>query len=176
MSPDEQAPELVADELAQIVASVFETMMSLEACQCGTLGCSWGRPSPDRVRAMVRMTSGWSGAVLVECGHEQARRFTGRFLAMAPPDSVNDLVRDVLGELANMIGGNLKCVLKGGMRLSMPRVGNADEAPLQDTRVHQRLAFQTEEGPFQVSVVRVCDIEVGVRRLDAIPSSSRNVR
>jgi CheY-specific phosphatase CheX len=149
MSPNEQAPELVADELAQIVASVFETMMSLEACQCGAPGC----PSPDRVRAVVRMTSGWSGAVLVECGHEQARRFTGRFLAMAPPDSVDDLVRDVLGELANMIGGNLKCVLKGGMRLSMPRVADGDEGPLADTRVHQQLAFQTEEGPFQVSVV-----------------------
>jgi chemotaxis protein CheX len=149
MPPAEKMPELVPEELAEIVESVFETMLSLTVCECGPAGCA----NAERVRAMVRLTSEWTGAVLVECGPEAARRFTGRFLAMAPPESVNDLVRDVLGELANMIGGNLKCVLKGGMRLSMPEV-SATEAPVDSgAEVHQRIAFQTEEGPFQVSVV-----------------------
>ena len=148
MSPDERMPELVADELAQIVESVFETMMSLNVCECGPT-CA----NTDRVRAIVRMTSQWTGAVLVECGPEAARRFTGRFLSMSPPESVNDLVHDVLGELANMIGGNLKCVLKGGMRLSMPQVSEETGLAVPEGELRQRIAFQTEEGPFQVSVV-----------------------
>ena len=80
---------------------------------------------------MVRLTSGWNGAVLMECDKAQACRFTARFLSMDAPDSVDDLVRDVLGELANMIGGNLKCVLKGGMRLSLPSVIETDGDNLQ---------------------------------------------
>jgi chemotaxis protein CheX len=150
MSPDEKMPELVAGELAQIVESVFETMLSLEVSERGEPGCV----SVDRVRAVVKMTSAWTGAVLVECGQEAARRFAGRFLSMSPPpESVDDLVRDVLGELANMIGGNLKCVLKGGMRLSMPQVDTPGEAAAHANAVHQSLAFETEEGQFQVSVV-----------------------
>jgi CheY-specific phosphatase CheX len=149
MSLGEKTPELVAGELSRIVESVFETMLSLEVSECGTPGCV----SVDRVRAMVKMTSEWTGAVLVECGQEAARRFTGRFLSLSPPpECVDDLVRDVLGELANMIGGNLKCVLNGGMRLSMPQVEAGEGEPIT-AKVHQSLAFQTEEGRFQVSVV-----------------------
>ena len=36
---------------------------------------------------------------------------------MLRPDTVDDDMRDVLGELANMIGGNMKCVLGAGIRL-----------------------------------------------------------
>jgi chemotaxis protein CheX len=142
---------IVHGELAQIVVSIFETMLSLEARESAT---PW-TPGDHRVRAMVKLTSGWSGAVLMECDRDQACRFTGRFLSMDKPDSVDELVCDVLGELANMIGGNLKCVLKGGMKLSMPSVVEASgDGP--DGQVHHRLSFQTAEGPFGVIVTTEC--------------------
>jgi chemotaxis protein CheX len=151
MSPAEIDTGIVASELAQIVESVFGSMLSLEARECGA---PW-QPGTHRVRAMVRVTSGWDGAVLMECDRDQACRFAARFLSMDPPDSVDELVRDVLGELANMIGGNLKCVLKGGMRLSLPSVIETSGDPLQPGggMVHHRLGFQTEEGPFGVIVI-----------------------
>jgi chemotaxis protein CheX len=140
---------IVAGELAQIVESVFGSMLSLEAHQSGS---PWPAGT-HRVRAMVRVTSGWNGAVLMECDPDQARRFAAKFLSMEAPDTVDELVRDVLGELANMIGGNLKCVLKGGMRLSLPSVAETAEAPQASGHVHHRLGFQTEDGPFGVIVI-----------------------
>ena len=65
-------------------------------------------------------------ALVFECNRWQACRFAGRFLSTDPPDAVNDEVRDLLGELANMIGGNLKCAVVAGLSLSMPSV--TDEA------------------------------------------------
>ena len=62
----------------------------------------------------VQLTGEWNGAVLLECDRGQACRFAARFLSIDLPDAVDDVVRDVLGELANMIGGNLKCVLSAG--------------------------------------------------------------
>jgi len=141
---------IVHGELAQIVESVFGTMLSLEAHESAT---PW-QAGDHRVSAMVRLTSGWNGAVLMECDRDQACRFTARFLQMDKPEAVDELVRDVLGELANMIGGNLKCVLKGRMKLSMPSV--VEESGSPDGHVHHRLSFQTEDGPFGVIVITEC--------------------
>jgi chemotaxis protein CheX len=154
MSPAENSAEnrsenIVAGELAQIVESVFGSMLNLEARESGS---PWATQSP-RVRAMVRLTSGWNGAVLMECDATQACRFAARFLSMEAPDSVDDLVRDVLGELANMIGGNLKCILQGGMRLSLPSVVEMEGDGPNAGRVDHRLSFQTEDGPFGVIVI-----------------------
>jgi len=85
----------------------------------------------------------------------QACEFAGRFLSMDPPELVDDVVRDVLGELANMIGGNLKCVLSPGIRLSMPSVVDGSDYSLRLCGAAERrqLAFQCDEGPFWITLV-----------------------
>jgi chemotaxis protein CheX len=74
---------------------------------------------------------------------------------MDPPDAVDDVVRDVLGELANMIGGNLKCILVPGIRLSMPSVVDGSDYSLRvcGAEVRERLAFQCGEGTFWITVL-----------------------
>lgn len=69
---------------------------------------------------------------------------------------VDDMVRDVIGELANMIGGNLKCVLAGGLRLSMPSVVDGPDHSLRVCRagIRERLVFECVEGEFSVAVLR----------------------
>jgi chemotaxis protein CheX len=143
--------EIHPSELTQIVESVFGTMTSLEVAKGGT---PWF-PSGDRLTSSVHLAGDWSGAVLLECDREQACRFAGRFLSMDPPETVDDVVRDVLGELANMIGGNLKCVLTRGIRLSMPSVVDGSDYSLRvcGAEVRERLAFECAEGPFWITVL-----------------------
>ena len=149
--PTESIIEILPAELAQIVESVFGTMMGLEAGECGT---PWF-PGGDRLTAAVHMAGDWNGAVLLECGQRQACQFAGRFLSMDPPGSVDDVVRDVLGELANMIGGNMKCVLTRGIRLSMPSVVDGSDYSLRvcGAKVRERLTFQCAEGLFWITVL-----------------------
>lgn len=138
-------------ELAQIVESVFGTMMGLEVGDCGT---PWF-PGGDRLTSAVHMAGDWNGALLLECDGRQACRFAGRFLSMDAPDTVDDVVRDVLGELANMIGGNLKCVLTRGIRLSMPSVVDGSDYNLRvcGAEVQERLAFQCADGIVWITVL-----------------------
>ncbi len=147
----EASVEVVPSELAQIVESVFATMLSLEVSR-GEM--PWFS-SADRVTAAVHLAGEWNGAVLLECSHGQACRFASRFLSMDSLDTVDDVVRDVLGELANMIGGNLKCVLTRGIRLSMPLVidGNDYSLRICGGKVRERLAFDCTEGPFWITVL-----------------------
>jgi len=74
---------------------------------------------------------------------------------MDPPESVDDDVRDVIGELANMIGGNLKSGMAPGVRLSMPTVmeGNDYDVRVCGSQLLERLAFQCEDGDFFVTVL-----------------------
>jgi chemotaxis protein CheX len=149
--PAELSIEISPRELAQVVESVFGAMMSLEV---GEYGEPWF-PNGDRLTAAVHMAGDWNGAVLLECDRRQACQFAGRFLSMDPPDIVDDVVRDVLGELVNMIGGNMKCVLTRGIQLSMPSVVDGSDYCVRicGARVRERLAFQCAEGAFWVTVL-----------------------
>jgi len=149
--PAQISVEISPGELAQVVESVFAAMMGLEVRAGET---PWS-PGANRLIAAVHLTGEWHGAVLFECGPEQACAFAGRFLSIGRPAAVDDVVRDVLGEVANMIGGNLKCVLTRGLRLSMPSVVSGSHYHLRVCRagLHLRQAFTCEEGPFWISVL-----------------------
>jgi len=149
--PTESSIDILPSQLAQIVESVFETMLSLEVAECGT---PWF-PGGDRLTSAVHLAGDWSGVLLLECNRSQACHFAGRFLSTETADTVDDVVRDVLGELANMIGGNMKCVMTPGIHLSMPTVVDGSEYHLRvcGTEVRDRLAFQCAEGHFWVTVL-----------------------
>jgi chemotaxis protein CheX len=150
--PTESTIEIHLGELAQIVESVFRTMMCLEVSESNQ---PW-YPGGDRLTATIHLAGEWKGVLALECSHKQACVFAARFLSMERPDMVDDVVRDVLGELANMIGGNLKCVLAGGLRLSMPSVVDGTDHNLRVCRagVRERLVFECMDGAFSVAVLR----------------------
>ena len=144
--------EILPGELAQIVESVFAAMTNLTVTECET---PWFQ-SDDRLTSAVHLSGDWNGAALLECDRRQARSLAGRFLSMEPPDTVDDVVRDVLGELTNMIGGNLKCIVpRGAISLSMPTVvdGTNYSVRICGTALQARMAFQSEEGVFWVTML-----------------------
>jgi chemotaxis protein CheX len=149
--PIEMPVEIVPSEMAQIVGSVFQTMLGLETAADGP---PWF-PGSDRLTSAVHFAGDFNGAVLFECSRAQSCRLAGRFLSIDPPDAVDDVVRDVLAELANMIGGNMKCVLARGTSLSMPSVVDGSDYSMRvcGAMIQERIAFQSAEGDFWVTVL-----------------------
>jgi len=143
--------EVSVEVLTQIVKSVFETMMNLDVAPSEA---SWV-PLGSRLTSFVQLTGDWNGAVVMECSRQQACQFAGRILSMNPPESVDDDVRDVLGELANMIGGNLKSNFTPMVRLSMPSVMDGSDYDLRicGSEVRERSAYQCADGIFWVTVL-----------------------
>jgi CheY-specific phosphatase CheX len=103
----------------------------------------------------VYLAGDWNGAVLLECDRSQACHFAGRFLSTDPPEEVDGDVFDVLGELANMIGGNLKSLWGAGIRLSMPSVvdGTNNILRIVGAKVLEQLTFDCDEGRFWITVL-----------------------
>ncbi len=144
--PTEVTPETVV----QIVESIFETMMEMNVCSVEAPAF----PVGQHLTSSVYLEGNWNGAVSLECDHQQACHFASKLLAMDPPETVDDDVRDALGELANMIGGNLKSMLGTDVRLSMPSVidGTNYELRVCGSGPHQRIGFQFDAGEFCVTV------------------------
>ena len=140
-----------AEMLTQTVAAVFLNMMDLEVERCDT---PWVADT-QRLTASVHLAGDWSGALLFECSHRQACLFAGRFLGTEPPASVDGDVRDVLGELANMIGGNVKFAVAKGLTLALPSVtdGSDDGLRLCRSELQDRISFQCEHGLFWVTLL-----------------------
>jgi len=139
------------EDLESVVASVFSTMMGLEV-QPSTEPCPG---LSGMLTSSVYLTGEWNGAVSVHVEPAQACAFAARFLGIPAESAVSDDVRDVMGELANMIAGNLKCTLAPGIRVSVPSVTDGAEYSLRvcHARTICRTCFRTGGGPCWVSLM-----------------------
>jgi chemotaxis protein CheX len=78
----------------------------------------------DVVSSWVHMTGPWTGTVVLTTGRETAADLARALLAETAPDPLEDEdVADALGEMANVVGGNVKAALPGPSVLSLPAAG-----------------------------------------------------
>ena len=114
----------LSSALEQTVCSVFETMLGISVTTAPGVVRA---PEPSSVTAIVRLTGpAWSGTVGLRTSAALACELAGHYLSVPSPACVGEDVRDVLGELVNMIGGNIKSALCPGATLSMPLVIDGD--------------------------------------------------
>lgn len=111
-------------DLDAIVTTVWESLFGEPAVAL--------TPAPvtgDAVSARVDIHGGWTGSVVVTCERDVAAGLT-RELLLLPADCVPDRgeVRDALGEIANIVAGNVKALLPAPAALGLPEVAE-DDAP-----------------------------------------------
>jgi chemotaxis protein CheX len=83
-------------------------------------------PPAEVISAWVDITGPWTGSVVLTCAPATAAALTESVLMTRPPTVVDDEdVADALGELANVLGGNIKSVLPGESTLGLPQIGSA---------------------------------------------------
>lgn len=145
--------ETYHSEIERIVRDVFLTMTSYET----TPSHDEYSPSQDRVTCAIFFAGAWQGGVILECTTAMAFEFTSRLMRIPSPDSFNDDVCDALGELVNMIGGNLKSVLPPGSSLSIPTVVEGSNYSLRicGHNRNEKMAFTSLDGPFWVTLVEI---------------------
>jgi chemotaxis protein CheX len=83
---------------------------------------------PSEVHSSVSITGSWNGHVVYASSTAAARHAAAAFLAMEPDEVSPEDMSDVLGELANIVGGNVKAMLPPGAQLSLPQVVLAPES------------------------------------------------
>lgn len=100
----------------------------------------------------VTVSGGWAGVVTVELDEDVAQQLSARMLAIPEGEPVADGdIADAVGELVNMVGGNVKSLMPGPSMLSLPSVAAGRAAFASDVVEVCRLDLAWRGGP-----VRVC--------------------
>jgi chemotaxis protein CheX len=85
-----------------------------------------GELPADVLSSWVDIVGPWTGSVVLTTGRETAAELTRALLGeSAPPELEDEDVSDAFGEIANVVGGNVKAALPGPSALSLPDVGDA---------------------------------------------------
>lgn len=143
-------------QIAEITQSVYQTMLGIDV----ELVEGAEQSSVAALTAAVYYAGSWKGALLVECSVEQAKAWSGRLMSIEPPVPLDD-AHDGLGELTNMIAGNLKALLPPGVGLSIPSVVQGSDYSLRicGGNLFEALPFADGEGGFRITLVEVIEKE-----------------
>lgn len=117
------------EELIEITERVWDSLFEVPLEVRGP-GDATPRASGRAISGCVQITGAWEGAVTLHCSEQLARLVTGAMFEIDPADASDDDVRDALGELANMVGGNVKALLPEPCRISLPAVADGADYKL----------------------------------------------
>ncbi len=106
------------------------------------------------VSASVSITGSWHGHIVLNCSTQTSRHAAAALLAMDVAEVTGPDVVDAMGELANIVGGNLKSTLPAQCSISLPHVVSGADAvtafPLAE-QVCELVAVWLDE-PIAISV------------------------
>lgn len=144
---------LVTDiDLDEVVDSVWSSMLGLVLERGAQPFDFAGVPS---MTGTVQITGCWEGAVILTVPVEHARLVAATMFGMDDAELGDDEVGDALGEMANMVGGNVKGLLAGEAKLSLPTVtsGRDYRVSVPGGEELSRLSYRCEGQPIEVRLV-----------------------
>jgi chemotaxis protein CheX len=140
-------------DLTEVVRSVWDAMLGLTLIPSET---PYEADTADRsLCGCVQITGSWEGAVMIDLPEKLARDAAAAMFGCEPDDLSDDEVLDALGEVANMVGGNVKGMIDGECKLSLPTVAEGADfrIAVPGSGVQTVLVFDCAGKPFQVKLL-----------------------
>jgi chemotaxis protein CheX len=152
MTTTDAAPLVTGEQIVDIVTDVWSSFLGMELAQVAPDALSG-----PTATGCVHISGEWSGSVFVQCSETHAR-LAAEAMFMAEPGSLgDDEVSDALGELTNMVGGNVKSLLPEPSRLSIPSVatGESYSVRVPGASLVDEVTLLGPAGPVHISVWKV---------------------
>jgi len=108
----------------------------------------------DFLTGCVHIVGAWEGAMALCCSAGLARQAASIMFGCDEPQP--EEIRDARGELANMTGGNIKSLLPGPSRLSLPCIveGKNHHLTIGGSELLNRLFFECQGEPLEVLLMK----------------------
>ena len=156
--------------VSSVVQEVWSSMLGMGVDDAGNDAPT--APGTSGLSGSVRFCGAWDGAIFLDCSSELARTMAAGMFGTQPEALTTEEIHDALGELVNIIGGNLKHLLPPPCQLQLPAV-QEEEHPDRATspgRLVTEVGFTCESETFRVSLVESqapVDIQESGRRSKA---------
>ncbi len=142
----------ISTALAQITESVFLATLGFSIEHSSTAEAD---AAPSSLVGAVEIGGAFEGAVVVNCSAAFARKAAAVMFGIAEADVDADDMADTLGELTNMIAGNLKALVGSGCQLSLPSVvlGSLPKLEMLGWSLKSALPFLSQGQPVRIRLL-----------------------
>jgi chemotaxis protein CheX len=146
---------LVSDEqIADIARDVWQSFLGMDLEPAALVEHPLDGPT---VTGCVHVSGEWNGSVVLESTAALAQAAAEAMFAAEPGSLSAEEVSDALGELTNMVGGNIKSLLPAPSKLSIPSVteGISLTVRVPGAVLLDRVALVCDAGPLLISIWKV---------------------
>lgn len=139
-------------DILQVVRAVWGTMLGWPIEPIATTTSPHGL-IPSRT-GIIQITGVWEGAITLLCDEPLAQEMAAGIFNMDQKELTKDLIDDALGEMTNVIGGNLKALLPEQCYLCLPAVVEGNEYLLRVLKVKPAYVvdFRCQDHFFTLSI------------------------
>ena len=143
------------ENIVESTKEIFTTMVMMEITTSGE-EIEILSTFSDGITGLIGLAGTVKGVMAVHLPSPVALAITGNFLGMEVTE-INDDVEDAIGEIANMLGGNIKTILSEKGRdidLSLPSTISGKDYEFQTSKNAERtiVKFSSESGDFFVEL------------------------
>lgn len=144
----------IQDKMIESTKEIFSSMVMMDISVKEVMDDHG--PLHDTITAMIGLAGKHRGVLAVHVPYAVAKAITSSFLMM-DVDEINEDVHDAIGEVANMLGGNVKTILSEKGRdidLSLPStIAGSEYSFSSDNDVEKVIIkFDTGQGSFMVEM------------------------
>lgn len=138
----------------QIVGITQDVWSSFVGTAIGSAAEEVALDAVDVTVGCVAVTGDWKGCVLLACPKQLARTAASAMFDLPAEQLTGDEIADALGELTNMVAGNIKSLLPGPSRLSIPvvMVGASSTVRMPSAVLVNTVSLACEGLPLTVSI------------------------
>lgn len=145
----------IKEKIIDSTLEIFSTMVMMDVSVDSDAVERSGRLQ-DTITGLIGLAGSYKGVLAIHIPHAVAMAITSNFLGMDITE-INEDVEDAVGELANMLGGNIKAVLTENSKeidLSLPSTISGSSYNFQQSKdaMDVIVKFGTEKGPFLVEL------------------------
>lgn len=145
MKPDES-------RIRSIVRSVWSTQLGLEIQDVDKPV----RPAPSAtITAAIHISGDFHGGVWLECSRSLVRRAASIMFDLPAEKLADEDERDVIGELTNVVAGNIKALIPGSNSISLPTIVEGSDYRISalDVKSSTGFSFVLDGEPMTVTVM-----------------------
>ncbi len=111
---------MLSDELASVIETVWSEVLRADVRRLEE-----GEPSPRRpssVTATIHVLGPAPRTIVFICSEALGRRLAAAMFKVEMDSASKEDMSDAVGEITNMVGGNVKCIFGSPSTLSLPEV------------------------------------------------------
>ena len=145
----------ISDKIIESAKEIFSSMVMMEISVSGD-NMTKSVTLIESISGVIGLAGTHKGVLAIHIPNKVAMAITSSFLGM-DVDEMNEDVEDAVGELANMLGGNVKSILSENGRdinLSLPSTITGQQYDFQPTKEAERIIipFRCDAGEFTIDL------------------------